>query len=49
MIYAGPATSSGLTVYVYAYSRAKLIGTYVASFVDSFVAKPLRRLRGRHR
>ncbi|SFU06855.1 hypothetical protein SAMN05660657_05325 [Geodermatophilus amargosae] len=47
MIYAGPATSSGLTVYVYAYSRAKLIGTYAASFVDSFAAKPLRRLRGR--
>jgi hypothetical protein len=49
MVYSGPSATSGLEVHVYAYSRAKLLGTYAASFVDSFMTAPLRRVRGRRR
>lgn len=37
MIYAGPSSTSGLQVYIYAYTRAKIVGTYFASLADNFL------------
>jgi hypothetical protein len=42
LIYAGPSLTSGLDVYVYAYTRPKLVATYCASFVDDLVVRARR-------
>jgi hypothetical protein len=38
-IYDGPSTTSGLQVYVYAYTRAKIAGTYFASLADNLLRR----------
>lgn len=43
LIYAGPSTTSGIQVYIYAYTRARIAATYVASLLDSFLVAPWRR------
>lgn len=45
MIYDGPSTTSGLQVYIYAYTRARLVATYFASLADNAVRRGARRKR----
>lgn len=43
LIFSGPSTTSGLHIYVYAFTRTRMVGTWFASAFDSFVLRPLRR------
>lgn len=45
LLYEGPSTTSGLLIYVYAFTRARLVATYFASIVDDLVVAPWRRRR----
>ena len=47
LVYDGPSTTSGLRVFVYAYTRPRLVGTYFASAIDNFVRALLRKRQGR--
>ncbi|KIG17874.1 hypothetical protein DB30_02497 [Enhygromyxa salina] len=47
LVYEGPSTTSDNVIFVYAFTRARLVGTYCASFIDNFVAAPWRRRKAR--